>query len=139
MDAPFTDSKRRPTADDVLAALGRAAPAWRALFAQLSEKHPGLQANWGYFSDGKRWLMKLTRKSKTACWVNVERGRFHVSFYFAERLMDALLASELSAASKLALKSSKPIGKLRQVKVSFGPQRGVRDVLTLVSLKERLK
>lgn len=136
---PLADPKRRPTEASVRLAVGRAAPAWRLLFEQLHARHPDLEATWRYYADGKRWLLKVTRKAKTTCWISVEQGSFRVAFYFPERLREALLASELSAERKAALRSSKPIGKLRQVGVTFGPQRGVRDVLTLISLKETLK
>jgi hypothetical protein len=136
---PLSDKKQRPTEDSIGLALGRAAGAWRVLFEQLRASHPELEATWRYYDDGKRWLLKLTRKSKTLCWVAVERGSFRVGFYFAERLTKALLASELSAERKSELRSSKSIGKLRPVGVTFGPRRGVRDVLTLLSLKDHLR
>jgi hypothetical protein len=139
MTAPLSDKKQRPTQASIELALGRAAGAWRVLFERLRASHPDLEATWRYYDDGKRWLLKLTRKSKTICWVVVERGSFRVGFYFPERLTSTLLESELSAEQKKELRSGKPLGKLRPVGVTFGARRGVRDVLTLISLKERLK
>ncbi|MFT3912937.1 MAG: DUF3788 family protein [Anaeromyxobacteraceae bacterium] len=111
----------------------------RSLFDRLRAEVPGLEETWRYFPDGKSWLLKVDRKGKTVCWVSVERGQFKVAFYFAARLDAALLESDLSAACKAAIRDGKPAGKLRPVPVTFGPRRGLEDVLTLVRLKATLK
>ncbi len=139
MAAPFfTDRARPPTEAAILAALGRAGGAWQKLFARLGDEHPELRATWGYYADGKSWLLKVAGK-KTVCWIAVERGGFRVAFYFAERLLDALAASDLSDERKAELAAGAPTGKLRRVAVTFGPQRGLDDVLTLVRLKLSLR
>ena len=135
----FTDKASPPTDKSILAAVGRAAPAWRLLFDELGEEHPDLSQAWSYYADGKSWLLKVTRKSKTVFWVTVEEGGFRVAFYFPERLLGALLESELSEERKEEIRGGAPVGKLRPVSVKFGPQRGVRDVMALVSLKRTLR
>ena len=140
MPAPhFGDPDRRPTPRSITTALGRAAPAWRELFQRLHQEASGLEETWSYYRDGGSWLLRITRKARTVCWVSVERGRFRVAFYFPARLDAALLGSDLSAARKRALRSGKPIGKLRPVPVVFGPRSGAEDVLRLVRLKEELR
>jgi hypothetical protein len=109
------------------------------LFDQLHAGHPDLTEAWNYYADGKRWLLKVSRGAKTVCWVAVEPGAFRIACYFPERLAGALLDSDLSDALKTQIRSTAPSGKLRSVSVTFGPQRGVRDVLTLVGLKKTLK
>jgi hypothetical protein len=140
MTAPwFADPTVRPTEPDVLAVLGPAANAWRTLFAALRTQHSDLAETWNWYADGRSWLMKITRKGRTVCWVVVEPERFRVAFYFAERLTPALLASGLSEPCKAALGARPPVGKLRPVSVEFGPAEGVGDVLVLVGLKAQLK
>lgn len=135
----FTDKNRPPTEESILAALGRASSAWELLFERIHAEHPDLSESWRYYADGKSWLLKVSRKAKTVFWLSVEQGSFRVGFYFPDRLTEKLLASDLSAARKAEIRSSAPMGKLRPVSVSFGSQRGVRDVLTLISLKQSLK
>ncbi|MGC4118849.1 MAG: DUF3788 family protein [Myxococcales bacterium] len=140
MTAPFfTDPKHPPAEKEILAALGRAAPAWKALFARLDEEHPGLECAWNYYTDGKSWLLKVTRKAKTVFWLSVEKGAFKVAFYFPKRLAPELLDSGLSKERKAELAASKPVGALLPVPVRFGPKKGVADVLLLVGLKKSLK
>lgn len=131
----FTDPKRRPDDDAILAALGRAGGAWTALFERLRAEHPDVRAEWRYYADGKSWLLKATRGTATVFWLSVEPGAFRVAFYFAERLRDALLAGDLSEALKGEVRAAAPMGKLRQVSVRFGSREGLRDVLALVALK----
>lgn len=139
MDRPLSDPKRRPTAALLEEVLGRTAPTWTALFAALDEAHPDLEQTWSYFLDGHSWLLKVTRKKKTMCWVAVERGAFRVGFYFPARLTSALLESPVSAVCKRVIRKTPPTGKLQGVSVRFGPKAGVRDVLALVALKQTLK
>lgn len=140
MSAPcFTDKNRAPTEESIREALGRAASAWRALFDELHAEHPELLESWRYYADGKSWLLKVTRRSKTIFWLSVAQNGFRLAFYFPERLTPALLESELSEERKAELRDGEPTGKLRRVAVSFGPKRGVRDVMVLVALKQRLK
>ena len=135
----FTDKSCPPTESSILKALGPTAPAWRALFEQMHAEHPDLSEAWSYYADGKSWLMKVTRKSKTVFWVSVEENGFRAAFYFAERLTGALLKSGLSEERKTELRANPPRGKLRSISVSFGPKRGLQDVMTLVGLKNTLR
>jgi hypothetical protein len=140
MTAPsFTDPDRRPTEPAIRAAVGRAAGAWQMLFEQLRAEHPDLGESWRYYADGKSWLLKVARRSTTVFWLSVHHGAFRVAFYFPERLVAALLASDLSEERKADLRGSAPHGKLRRVSVTLGPRRGVRDVMTLIALKKRLR
>ncbi|MFZ5441345.1 MAG: DUF3788 family protein [Myxococcota bacterium] len=139
MDSPLDDPKRRPTEALLQEVLGRAAGTWTALFDALAEAAPDLEQTWNYYRDGHAWLLKVTRQKKTVCWVSVQRGGFRVGFYFPARVTPALLESSLSAARKRALRTTPATGKLQGVSVPFGPRSGVRDVLTLVSLKQTLK
>ncbi len=135
----FTDARHRPTEKDVALALGRTARSWTELFGRTRAEHPDLDRAWRFYGDAKRWLLKVSRGSKTVFWVSVDQGRFRVAFYFPERLSAALLASELSEDRKAQIRDGAPTGKLRAVPVLFGPRRGVRDVMLLVALKKTLR
>lgn len=136
---PFTDRNKAPTEEAVLEAIGRAAPAWRALFGQIREEHPELSEVWNYYADGGSWLLKVSRRSKTVFWVSVVKNAFRVGFYFPDRVTAVLLESELSQALKSELRHGKPTGKLRRVSIEFGSSRGIRDVMALIALKKTLK
>ncbi len=138
-DPYFTDPERSPDEKAILAAVGPAAPAWRALFDNMHAAHPDLAETWRYYADAKGWLLKVTRKSTTVFWLSVQKGGFRVSFYFPERLKAALLHSELSPERKAEIRGTAPDGKTRAVRITFGTRRGVQDVMTLIALKKTLR
>ncbi len=135
----FGDRAHPPTEASIAAALGATAGAWRSLFETLRAEHADCAGTWRYYADGKSWLLKVTRKKGTICWISVEKRAFRVTFYFAERHTPALLDSELSVDRKAEIGSHAAGGKLRAVAVAFGGKRGVRDVMVLVGLKKALK
>jgi hypothetical protein len=136
----FIDRERRPTEAAIAVALGeRVAAAWRTLFEALHVEHRDLRATWRYYPDGRSWLLKVARRTRTIFWVIVEDGAFRVTFYFSERHTPALLAGDLSQALKAELRGAAPRGKLRAVTVRFGARAGVKDVLALVALKQQLR
>jgi hypothetical protein len=135
----FTVKNRRPTEAAIVRALGRAGAAWHLLFEQIESEHPDLSETWNYYADGKSWLLKVARRSKTVFWLSVEEGGFRVSFFFPDRLAGVLLDNDLSEECKTAIRETVPTGKLRAVTVRFGPKRRVRDVMTLIALKASLR
>ncbi len=135
----FTDKSAKPTEKTILAAVGKAAPAWREVFDRIHADHPDIEEVWNYYADGKSWLLKVTHKRKTVCWGAVEDGSFRLSFYFPARLTPELLESELSKERKDSLRKAATVGKLIPVSVAFGPKSGVEDVMTLIALKKAPK
>lgn len=135
----FNDPDVAPTEDSILDALGRAKGAWQKLFARIRAEHPDFSETWKFYKDGKSWLCQVTWKKKTVCWVFVMKGRFNVGFYFAKRLMDQVLASDLSKERKEDIQKKPVKGQLGSVGVEFGPQKGIKDVMILIDLKKTLK
>ena len=135
----FGDKNVARTEKAILEAVGRAADAWQKLFTKIHADHPDISETWNYYNDGKSWLCKVTRKSKTVFWASVFKGSFKVVFYFPLRLKDDLLKSDLSEERKMEIQNHKPIGKLMGVRIAFGPQRGIPDAMKLIELKKRLK
>lgn len=135
----FRDEKRCPTEAAIAKALNEAAPSWKALWATMREEHPEIDTSWRHYADAKGWLLKASKGTKTICWVAVQTGVFQVGFHFADRLASAVLEANLSPARKKAFQKQPSSGKLRSLRVEFGPASGIRDVMTLVELKLRLK
>lgn len=135
----FADAHHRPTSRSILAALGPAAPAWTALFDQLHADQPGLTETWSYYADGGSWLLKVGDARRTVFWALVEHDAFRITFYFAERLTDALLDSALSASLKEELRATPPKGNLRAVSLRFDAAAAMKDALALVELKRTLR
>ena len=51
--------------------LGDAKDAWDAFIEFLEGSYSDYSREWRYYNDGKSWLYKITKKSKTICWVGL--------------------------------------------------------------------
>ncbi len=139
MDRPvLTDESVFPT-DDVLAFhLGRTLPLWTSFFDFLNAQYPDVTKQWKYYNDGKSWLMKTSRKSKTVFWLSVVQGSFRITAYFTDKARKAIQASTLSDDLKKQFIVSRKIGPLRSVTVTFRKKMDVQDAKALVELKVSL-
>lgn len=135
----FGDRNRRPTPASIASALGRSAGSWQSLLDRIHDEHPDLTEEWRYYDDGKSWLLKVARKSKTIFWGSVWQGAFRACFYFPVRLTPALLGGDLSTELVTRIRAEQPTGTLRAVPVELGPKRRVADVMRLIALKIDLK
>lgn len=135
----FTDPDVKPTEKSICDAVGRAKSAWINLFDKIHSEHPDLVKTWKYYKDGHSWLCQVTWKKMTVCWISVLKGQFVLAFYFATRLNEKLLESDLSEERKKQIAGGPEKGKLGAVQVEFGPQKGIKDVMTLIELKKTLK
>jgi hypothetical protein len=139
MDRPvLTDESVFPT-DDILAVhLGRTLPLWTSFFDFLHAQYPDVAKQWKYYNDGKSWLMKVSRKSKTVFWLSVVQGRFRITAYFTDKARTAIQASTLSDDLKEQFKASRKIGALRGVNITFRKKKDVEDAKALVGVKVSL-
>ncbi len=130
MDQPVLgDRNQFPAEKIIFSHLGKAKALWQSFFDYLHSEHPDLSEEWRYYNDGKSWLMKVTRKSKTVFWLSIVPGAFRTTFYFVDKAADIIAGS--SIPHELKEQFSKGTGKLRGLTVVF---RGRKDVETAKSL-----
>jgi hypothetical protein len=79
----LTDPAIFPTEKVLSGHLGKAGPAFRALFDFNHENFPEFVERWKYYNDGKSWLMNVSRKKKTLFWLSVQDGAFRTTFYLS--------------------------------------------------------
>ena len=138
-DLLLTDPKVFPDDSIIAGALGKAHPLWLKFFQELHAAHPSVEAEWRYYNDGKRWLMKITHKKKTVVWLGIEDGHFRITAYLTEKARAAVEASDLSEDCKAQFAHSKRFGRLIAVTVPFKKKADVKAGLALVGLKLSLK
>ena len=101
----LTDRNESPTDAIVQSHLGKAMPLWLEVFDHIHTQHADLSAEWRYYNDGKSWLLKVSKKSKTVCWVSIADGAFRMTFYFADKAKEAISGSSIAAELKEAVQS----------------------------------
>lgn len=139
MDDPvFTDKGQFPTAALIDTHLGSSRPLWISLFEQIHRDHPDFTERWRYYLDGKRWLMKVSRKEKTIFWLAVTEGSFRTTFYFTEKAERPILDSALSDELKKQYRDGRK-NKLRGITVVYKKKRDVEDASRLIEIKTGMK
>jgi len=74
--------------------LGKSHEAYTSLL-DLFARHD-MTTEWRYYPDGKAWLCKVQRKKKTIVWMSAWSGYMQATVYFPLRLLDSVLALDLS-------------------------------------------
>lgn len=113
--------------------------AWDELAAFLESNYPDYTGEWRYYIDGKSWLYKITRKTRTICWVSVYRKKFTTTFYFPDRAESLIVNSTLRKKYIEQFVDARHFGKTRGLTVNI---RRVADLSTtkkLIAIKENFK
>ncbi|MCG8697731.1 MAG: DUF3788 domain-containing protein, partial [Bacteroidales bacterium] len=119
MEKPILKDKDEYPSNDVLSRyLGTSKEAWDAFFDFLTETYPAFSGEWRYYTDGKSWLYKVTKKKKTVCWVSVFDAKFKTTFYFPDRAEPLIVQSRLKKEYKEQFIQGKRYGKIRGITVS---------------------
>ncbi len=131
----LTDESQFPTEAIVFSHIGKAKSLWKDFFNHLHTEHADFSEEWRYYNDGKSWLMKVTRKSKTIFWLAVIKDAFRITFYFTERVEPAIESSPVSGRLKEQFRNAKNHGKLRGLTIIFRDKTDVEDAKALIPVK----
>jgi hypothetical protein len=66
MDQPtLKDKNEFPTEEIIFSHIGKSKILWISIFDYIHKNHSDFSEEWRYYNDGKSWLLKVTKKSKT--------------------------------------------------------------------------
>jgi hypothetical protein len=140
MDHPVLGDKNQfPTEKVIFSHIGKTKALWQSFFNYLHTEHSDFVEEWRYYNDGKSWLMKVTRKTKTIFWLSILEDAFRVTFYFTDKAAQAIESIPISNKLKMKFREEKPLGKLRGLTILFGDPRDAQDAQALISVKLSLK
>lgn len=138
-EAALTDKGVFPTESVLQSSLGKCFQLWQNLFEHIHMEYPDLSEEWRFYSDGKRWLMKVHKKTKTICWVSVWKGVFKTTCYFTDKAEEAIASSAFSDELKEQFRDGKRYGKIRGLTVTVGGKKDVIYAQQLIALKLAIK
>lgn len=137
MEKPIlTDADKYPSKEIIFDHIGKTRSLWLALFDYISKTYPEFNSEWRYYKDGKSWLMKVTRKSKTIFWLSVIKGSFRTTFYFTDKAKE--LINNSSLGSDLIEEFNKKSG-LRGITIVFRNKKDLEYAKELITIKLRIK
>jgi hypothetical protein len=134
----LTDKDQFPTEQIIFSHIGKSRALWLLLFEAIHRDHPDFTEQWRYYLDGKRWLLKVSRKAKTIFWLSIVEGSFRTTFYFTEKAEQAISKSSLSDELKQQFRSSRKHGKLCGVTIPYKNRRDVEYAKQLIAIKTSL-
>ncbi|MHB8055333.1 MAG: DUF3788 family protein [Candidatus Aminicenantales bacterium] len=135
----LADKAQFPTEEIIFSHIGKAKSLWRSLFDDIHAAHPDLSEKWRYYNDGKSWLLKVARKSKTIFWLSVGEGTFRTTFYFTDKAGEAIEKSSLSDELKEQFKKGKNFGKIRGLTITYKYKKDVEFGKAAIAIKLSLK
>jgi hypothetical protein len=140
MEKPCLNDKNEYPDDEVLERyLGEGKTAWDTFIDFISEKYPLFTGEWRYYNDGKNWLYKITKKTKTVCWVSVYHQKFKTTFYFPDRAEPLITESQLKKDTVDRFVRGKHYGKTRGISVEIQKPSDLREAEILIQIKEQIK
>jgi len=136
MEQPvLSDKTQYPTEEVIFSHIGKAKTLWQAFFKFLHTEHADFAEEWRYYSDGKSWLMKVTKKAKTIFWLSVIKDTFRITCYFTDKAEPAINGSSLSNKLKDQFKNGKRFGKIRGLTIIFQDKNDIEDAKVLLTIK----
>ena len=128
-----------PTEEIIFSHIGKTKNHWVSIFEHIHSNHPEFTEEWRYYKDGKSWLLKVQRKSKTVCWVSVLKGKFKMTFYFTDRAEPAIMESSISEELKENFRTGKYFNKIRGLTITFKSKKDVKYAEQLINIKLEVK
>jgi hypothetical protein len=140
MENPILNDKNQfPTEEIIFSHLGKCTNLWIDLFSYIHQTYPDFAEEWRYYLDGKSWLLKVTRKKKTICWISILKNAFRMTCYFGDKAEKTIIESKLSDEYKKKFKEGKKYGKIRGLTIVFSEKADLEAAKIMLTIKEKLK
>ena len=140
MEQPILSDKNQfPTEEIIYSHIGKSKTLWQSLFQYIHSDHPELNEEWRYYNDGKSWLLKVTKKSKTIFWLSIIKNSFRITFYFTDKVEEAINKSPISDELKEQFKNGKKYNKIRGLTIIFKNKKDIEYAKLLITLKLSIK
>lgn len=135
----LNDKAQFPTEEIIFSHIGKSKSLWCALFEYVNSTYPDFNGEWRYYNDGKSWLFKLQKKTKTIFWLSITKGSFRTTFYFPVRVEQEILDCPISAELKEQFTGGKNFNKIRGLTIEYKNKKDVENAKALIELKLKIK
>ena len=135
----LTDKNQFPTEEIIFSHICKSKIFWESIFKYIHTNHPDFTEQWRYYNDGKSWLLKITKKSKTIFWLSIIQSSFNITFYFGDKAEPAIMESSISGTLKTQFKEGKRFGKIRGLTLLMNNKKNIEFAKELISIKINIK
>ena len=135
----LTDKEVTPANELIEGIVGARYALWKWINEHAGEKYPGMDGSWIWYNDAKQWLYKMVYRKKTVFWASIAGDTFRVTFYFGDNAQPLIEEAPLPPSVKDSFMAAKKIGAIRPVTIELWDQSDADTVMTLVTVKVKLK
>ena len=131
----LSDKDQFPTEEIIFSHIGKAKKQWDSIFNYIHTEYPQFTESWKYYNDGKSWLLKVTKKSKTIFWLSIIPNSFRITFYFGDKAESEIMESNISDTLKKQFNEGKRFGKIRGLTLLMNENQNVDFVKEIIVIK----
>jgi hypothetical protein len=140
MEPPVLTNKNQfPTEEIIFSHIGKNKSLWNSVFNYIHSSFPELKEQWNYYNDGKSWLMKISLKTKTICWVSVIKNTFRMTFYLNNKAEQAVMSSSIPDELKKQYQAGRKTKKINGLTLIFKTKKDVETAKSLIAVKLSVK
>lgn len=134
----LTDPNVQPTDELISLIIGENKVYWLQIIRYLHDNHSDITEVWRFYNDGKCWLYRTLRKTKTIYWAGILKDTFRITFYLSDKAESLIEESSLSENIKEEFLNTKG-SKFRAVTVVMHSAEDLENVLKLIEIKLKVK
>jgi hypothetical protein len=101
-----------------------------SLFGRL-----GLTHEWRYYRDGKAWLCKVQKKTRTIVWMSAWPGFMKATVYFPEKDTAGIFDLPLREETKTRIRNTKNVGKSKPCMFDINEEAALDDIEAVLIYK----
>lgn len=135
----LSDKSVFPSADILESLTGADYLLWKKVVDKVSSEYKDTAGEWKYYNDGKQWLFRMMQKKKTLFWSSVSEKSFRITFYFTDKAIPLIEASNVSKEVLDAFLIAKKYNAIRPATLLLNDEKAVENALILASVKAGMK
>lgn len=103
------DEDLYPDESILKAVLGKSYEAYQGLLEAFDEHD--MSYAWKYYKDGKAWLCKAQKKTRTIVWMSAWKGFMKATIYIPEKYLEGLRELDIGEKTKNVILDANNVGK----------------------------
>jgi hypothetical protein len=136
MDASiFLDKAKKPSPEDLSAALGKSYSYWKSIYDMVYLKYPSATSEWNFPGQKYGWSFRIKDKKRAIIYLLPRNKKLLVAFVFGQKAFEKIIDSNISKEIKLGLQSAKVYAEGRGIRIEVKNQTSLKDISNLIDIK----
>ena len=131
----FDDKTHPPTAEDLRRTLGKAAPLWDRLIAEMAEAHAPIREEWNFAGAKYGWSLRLKRRARAVLYLTPQAGAFRLGVAIGDKAAASAATAGVSARVRALIDGAPRYAEGRGIRFTVTTQADVRAARQLAALK----